>query len=480
MTVETTVIRNLAWLVAWDGERHVYLNGADLAFRNGTVIHAGADFAGSATREIDGGRYMAMPGLVNIHTHSTSEPLRKGLTDDCRSPGFWNSSLYEYLPAFANDADGARAALQVAMAELLLSGTTTVVDLSPAFDGWLDELAATGIRACIAPMFRDARWRTPDGHSLVYEWDEAAGERGLETAMRLVDLAGQHRDGRLFGMMAPAQIDTCTPGRLQTAHAHAASNGLAFQIHAAQSMTEFLEMTRRHGLTPIQWMDSLGILTRDTIVAHTIFLDHHPWLHWPTETDLDLVADRGATVAHCPTVFARRGFALQSLGRYLRRGINVGIGTDTFPHNMLEEMRTACTVARLVTGQVDDVTTGDVLHAATVAGAKALRRPDLGRLATGARADIVLIDLECPAMRPLHDPLRNLITVAADRAVAHVFIDGEQVVRDRCCLTVDLEAASLALDAAQARARQRTPGLDWAGRAAADLAPLSLPRRAGL
>src|SRR3546814_11248843 len=84
------------------------------------------------------------------------------------------------------------------------------------------------------------------------------------------------------------------------------------QIHAAQSVTEFHEIVGRTGLTSIQWMDAIGILSDNTIIGHGIFLDHHPWLHWTTRKDMGLLADRGATVAHCPTVFVRRALGRAS------------------------------------------------------------------------------------------------------------------------------------------------------------------------
>tara|TARA_Y100001934_G_scaffold41010_1_gene49081 strand:- start:502 stop:987 length:486 start_codon:yes stop_codon:yes gene_type:complete len=141
--MSATVVRNAAWVVAWDAakESHVYLRDADIAFDGGTISHVGGRYEGAAAVEIDGRDRLIIPGLVNIHTHPTSEPLRKGLTDETRSPNFWHSSLYEFLPVFANDRDGAIASMQVAMAELLMSGVTTVADLSIPFDGWLDTLA---------------------------------------------------------------------------------------------------------------------------------------------------------------------------------------------------------------------------------------------------------------------------------------------------------------------------------------------------
>lgn len=475
--VTTTLIRNAAWLIAWDGanKQHVYLRDADIAFRGGEIIHVGPGFGGKADRVIDGSKRLVMPGLINVHTHPTSEPLRKGITDETISPGFWHSSLYEFLTVFNTDDAGAKACMQVALAELLTSGVTTVADLSVPFDGWLDTLAESGIRACIAPMFRDARWYTDDGHLLKYEWNTANGRKGFENAQRLIELARQHPSGRLMGMVCPSQVDTCTPELLRDAHDFAKERNLPYQIHASQSVVEFHEMTRRTGKTPVQWLHSLGVLDDRSIIGHCIFVDEHPWLHWTTRRDLSILAETGTTVAHCPTVFVRRGITLRTFGEYRRKGINVGIGTDTYPHNFLEELRIAMHLSRTTAGTVPDAMTADVFDAATIGGAKALRRDDIGRLAVGAKADLVLVDIEHPAMRPLREPLRSLIHVAAERAVREVFVDGQQVVKDGKCLTIDIDAVSAALEEAQARSLRDVPQHDWAKRTADELAPMALP-----
>ena len=459
---ETTVIRNADWVVAFDKAKgeHVYLRDADVAFEGNRITHVGKGYEGKADVEIDGRNRVVMPGMINVHSHPTSEPLRKGITDETRSPGFWHSSLYEYLSTFENDPDGYAACMQVALAELLMSGCTTVADLSIAFDGWLDTLADSGIRAVIAPMYRDARWYTTDGHELKYDWNKENGRKGFEKAARLLDLAKQHPSGRLSGMVCPAQIDTCSPELIRDSYDLAVEKNLPFQIHAAQSVTEFLEMQRRHGLTPIQWMESIGALGEHSIIGHGIFLDHHPWLHWTTRKDLGLLADSGSTVAHCPTVFARRGITLRTFGGYLRAGVNMGIGTDTYPHNFLEEMRCVAMYARVIGESVDDLNTSDVFNAATMGGAKALRQPDIGGIAPGFKADIVLLDARHPAMMPLREPVRSLVYVAGDRAVNDVFVDGNQVVKDGKCLTIDLQAASEALQEAQQRSLKKVSKLE--------------------
>jgi cytosine/adenosine deaminase-related metal-dependent hydrolase len=473
----TTVIRNAAWLVAWDraANRHLYWRDADVAFRDRDIVFVGQDYGGAADRTIDGRDFLLMPGLIDIHSHPTSEPGNKGLLEELGSPGLGMSSLYEFMPIFRLGPEAARAASRVAISELLKSGVTTYVDLSGNRPGWADDIAETGIRAVLGPMFRSATWSTGDGRTVAYAWDAKAGDLGLKQAVDLVQRARQHPSGRISAMLAPSQLDTCTPELLRDSLAAARDLGVPLQVHAAQSVVEFNEITRRHGKTPIEFLDSLDLLGPDLIVGHGIFLNDHPWLHWPGSNDLALLADRGVTVAHCPTVFVRRGIALNHLGRYLKAGVNIGIGTDTFPHNMIDELRAAATLARVMAKDFRGASTEQVLHAATVGGAIALKRDDIGRIAVGAKADLVLVDLRHPYMRPVRDPLRSLIYSASDRPIRSVFVDGAEVVRDGRVLTIDVEAALDELAEAQTKALSGAPMRDWAKRSVEQMSPLTLP-----
>ncbi len=469
----TTLIRRADFLIAWDGAaaRHVYMPDADIAFTDGVIGFVGRNYEGMADEIIDGRGFMVMPGLVNIHSHPSSEPMNKGLTDEVGTPGLYNSSLYEYLPIFRGDAESVPACVRVALSELLLSGVTTVADLSMAHPGWLDLLAESGMRVCIAPMFRSARWYTRNGHVVEYAWDEASGEKQMAEALTLIERAEQHPSGRLFGMVVPAQIDTCSETLLRESAQEAKARGLSWQIHAAQSVSEFHEITRRHGHTPIGWLDHLGLLNERAIIGHGIFLDDHPSTRWHTERDLARLAETGTTVAHCPTVFARRGITLKDFGRYRRAGVNMGLGTDTYPHNMLDEMRLAAYLARTQATNPRTLTSEDLFMAATIGGATALGREDIGRLAPFCRADMVMVDITHPRMRPARDPLRSLIYAAGDRAVHSVFVDGERVVDDGRLLTIDHAAAAAILHEAQKRMMDQVPDRDWAHRGVDEIAP---------
>lgn len=474
-----TVIRNADVVLAWDAgaKQHVYLTDGDVAFEDGRLTFVGRGYAGPEDAAIPGAGLMVMPGLVNIHSHPSSEPMNKGFTDEVGTPGLYNSSLYEYLPIFRPDPDAVHSCVRVALSELLLSGVTTVADLSVAHPGWLDLLAESGLRVCVAPMFRSARWFTRNGHAVEYAWDERAGEKAMAEAFTLVERAEQHPCGRLFGMAVPSQIDTCTPGLLRDSRDEARRRGLSWQIHAAQSVVEFHEITRRHGFTPIGWLHEQGLLEGGrAILGHGIFLDHHPSTPWHTaDRDLGILAETGTTVAHCPTVFARRGITMRHFGKYRRAGVNMGVGTDTYPHNMLDEIRLAAYLARVQANDPRSVTTTELFEAATTGGARALGRDDIGRLAPGCRADLVLVDVTHPMMRPARDPVRSLIYAAGDRALKAVYVDGQRVVEDGEVLTIDYPAAAAHLHEAQKRVAARVPELDWAHRPVEAIAPPSFP-----
>jgi cytosine/adenosine deaminase-related metal-dependent hydrolase len=474
---DTTCIRNADWVVAWDegAARHGFLRGADVAFLGEEIVHVGPAYEGEVDNEIDGRDLVVMPGLVNVHSHPMSEPMNKGVTDEMGSRRLGMSGLYEYMPAFRPDAEGTAACAELAYAELLKSGVTTLVDLSVPWDGWIELMARSGLRGVLAPMYRSARWFTANGYTVEYEWDEKAGREAFDAALSLIERARQDPSGRLDGMLTPSQIDTCTEELLRDSAAVAKERNLSLQIHASQSVVEFNEMTRRHGITPIQWLEKIGFLGPGATVAHCIFVDHHSWVRWPTRRDRDILVETGTSVAHCPTVFVRRGILLQNFGDYAKAGINVGLGTDTFPHNFLEELRTAATLSRVAAEDVAVLGTGDALHAATIGGANILQRDDIGRLAPGAKADVVLIDARHPAMQPLRDPLRSLVYAAAERAVSDVYVGGRKVVAGGEVLTLDHAGAAAKVTEAQRRAEARVPEVDYAGRRHDELVPLSLP-----
>ncbi len=477
-----TCIRNADWIIAWDPAtgRHAYLRNADLVFEAGSITFIGRLYPGQADTEIDGSGLMVMPGLVDIHSHPSTEPFFRGIREEHGLPTMFMTGLYERSFAFRPDAPGRHAGKTTAYCEMLLTGITSVADLSGIDEGWIDLAAQSGLRVFLAPSYASARWHLENNWQLKYAWDEAAGRAGLDAALALIAQAQAHPCGRLSGVVSPAQIDTCTADLLRDSHDAAAQHNLPFTVHCAQSVTEFNEMTNRHGITPVQWANGLGILGPSTILGHAIFIDEHSWTRWHTHEDLDILARTQTNIAHCPSPFARYGQTLEDFGRYRRAGVNIGMGTDVAPHNLIEEMRLAATLARVAARDITTTSLADIFHAATAGGAAALGRTDIGRLAVGAKADIVLVDVKDRWMMPARDPLRSLVYTAADRAIDRVFVDGRLVMERGKVLTMDHAAALETLTEAQARMIAAVPQHDWARRGADELTPVSLPQVRGV
>jgi len=476
--MSATVIKNAAWVIAWDESlgRQVYRRGVDVAFTDDRISFVGRSYARAADKTIDGADRLVLPGLINIHSHPHHEPLYRGIREEHGLPGMHMTGLYERSQALqAPDVDARADSAEFAYCELLLSGVTSLVDISAPWDGWVELFAKSGMRGFLAPGYASARWTMEDDHELHYAWDPDRGRAGFAAALEVIEIAREHSCGRLSGVVSPMQIDTCEPDLLRDSRELARERGVPFTLHVSQSVTEVREMIRRHGMTPVQWADDLGLLGPGTILGHALFLDTHSWVRWHTKSDLKLLGDSGTAVAHCPTPFARYGHVMENFGDYLRAGVTMGLGTDCSPHNLIEEMRKATVLAHIAARDIHSVTAADLFHAATVGGATALMRDDIGRIAPGKKADLVLVDLACPQMQPDRDPLKSLIYHAADRAVRDVFVDGRQVVAERRVLTLDQQGAGGRLRAAQERMEALTPSRDYRRRSAAEITPLSLP-----
>jgi cytosine/adenosine deaminase-related metal-dependent hydrolase len=474
---KTTLIKNIAWGIIWneETEQHNYARDVDLVFRGDKIVYVGPGYAGEYDELIRGDELLVLPGLINIHSHAAHEPAEKGVRDEHYSPKF-NSGLYERMATFWMEPEGYQAAAMVGYCEMLKSGVTTVVDWSVPFQGWAEVMGQSGLRGYITPEYVTQTWKPIADGELEYSIKQDGGMADFEAAVRLIEQAEDHPSGRVHGAIGPGQIDTCSPELLRESHALAMSTGRPFMVHIAQLQLEFHHLMEEHGMTPIQYANNLGILGPTTILGHAIYIDEHSAiLSEGPKVDLELISNTGSSVAHCPTGFARGGIALESIARYRSAGVNLGIGTDLSPHNLIEEMRSAIIAGRMAGDTMQELGAADLLHMATVDGAKALNREDIGKLAQGMKADFVIVDLMHSSMRPVRDPLLNLIYHAADRGVRDVFINGERVVEGGMILTMDYEDALSRLGEAQQGMLDQVQHFDYAGRTIDEMIPLSLP-----
>lgn len=468
---------NVDWIVAWDEnlKSHSYIKGGDLVFDGNRISHVGMAHDGAADRVIEGAGLCLMPGLVDVHSHPASEVMYRGIREDHSVREHYMTGLYERSCSFPIDPEDLKIGAEVAYADLMLSGVTTLVDIAFPYPGWADVMERSGLRLFAAPGFNTARWHRDNVHELKYVEDVALGRRNFDAALKIVDQMVAHPSGRLSGVISPFQIDNNNAEMLVDSHAAARGRGLPWTTHAAQAVMEHQVMVQRHGITPIQYLDKLGLLGRGTILGHAITIDENSWIGWHTKRDLSLLGDSETAVAHCPTPFMRYGTILEHFGKYKDAGVVLAIGTDTIPHNMLEDLRYAAILGRVASRDGQVASTSDVFHAGTVGGARALMRDDIGKLAVGAKADIVVLDTTHPVMAPVRDPIVSLIHSAAERAVRDVYIDGNLVVENHQVLTLDRGEAAGQLAECQARMEAGVPDKDYLGRSSRDIAPLSLP-----
>jgi cytosine/adenosine deaminase-related metal-dependent hydrolase len=466
-------------IVAHDGGGHRLLRGGAVVFEDDRITFVGRDYAGAHDRSIDAAGHLVMPGLVNIHCHADVEAGGR-LMADCGRRDFLHAGFLNYnaappgvknLPARQDPWIGGRFAL----VEMLRNGCTTVVEIGVAAEEHATIAGELGMRAYLSPAYKSYDYRFGEGGRLVYELHEEAGLRALERAVSFVRKHAGSHGGRVQGMLFPFQVETCTPTLLQATRKAANELGVGIEIHAGQNLLEFHEILRRHGRTPIEYLADTGLLGPDAIVGHCIINSAHSLAGLPGGRDLEILAQSGASVAHCPLVFARRGNALESFHRFRAAGINVGLGTDTYPRDLISEMRWAALLCKVVEHDFTVATSAEVFSAATLGGARALGRADLGRLAPGAKADVVLVDMRKLRIGPYRDPIRALVQCATGDDVAAVIVDGRTVVEGGRVLGVD--ERQLLADAQREADRlwAEVPEWHWQKLSADELSPPSFP-----
>jgi len=465
-------------IIAYQDGGHRYLRNGIVTIEGDTVVHVGpADSDRSPVDEtIDATGKILTPGLINTHAHLYESPLDKSFVEDRGGRQFYLSGLFEYLPARSAAADdhAHRACVAFSMAELLRTGTTTIVEIGSYGDEVVAQAERFGIRAYVGQGYRSGRWYTDDGKTVKYAWDEAAGLTNMNAAIDFIERIDGKADGRVKGYLTPSQVDTCTEELLRRSRDAATSLGVPLALHVSQSVPEFQEMTRRHGKTPLEWLRDLGFLGPDVLLGHCIVLAGGSWAQYHGD-DMGILADTGSNVAHAVWVFARRGIAMESFARYLERGVNMTIATDTAPQSMIEALRWTAVVSKIVDRRTEVATAADVFTAATLGGAKALGRDDLGRISPGAKADLLIWSGQSLTMTPMRDPIKNLVYSAQAEDLETVLVAGNVVMRDRQIPGVDLAGLAADLQAGADRMWAGMPAGDWARRDVDTLSPQSFP-----
>jgi 5-methylthioadenosine/S-adenosylhomocysteine deaminase len=464
------------WIIAFDGRGHRLLRDGVVVLEGNRILHVGKRFDGSVDETVEVRDRVITPGLISTHAHIGGSPLDRSFIEDRGNPQFWYSGLFEMLPVRgdAQDEKAGQACIDFSMAELLRGGVTTVMEIGGQGEYVVERAAHSGLRVYMGLAFRSGRWLTRDGRRVAWEWHEEQGREGLRRAVDFYKkYDGAHGD-LVRCYFSPAQVDTCTPELLQEAKRWADQTGRPYTVHTSQSVLEFIEMLGRHGTTPIGWLRDLGVLGPNTVLGHAIIIGGSSWTNYPSG-DIKIMADAGCSVAHASWVFARRGVVMESFARYRAAGINMSLGTDTNPQSMIEAMRWAAVCSKIVERNTEATTAADVFNAATLGGARALGRDDLGRLAPGARADLVLWKAAAWGMTPLRDPVKNIVYNATAEDIDRVYVDGRLAVDKGRVLAADEAAIFAALQAGGERVWPSMKKFDWAGRGVDELSPQTYP-----
>jgi len=384
-----------------------------------TSCHS-SDHSREAHDVIDASGSLILPGLVNTHTHLPMV-LFRGLADDVPLMTWLNDHIFPAEERFINRETVYSASL-LAIAEMILSGTTTFCD-GYFFEGSVARaVIASGIRGIVSQGFIDSPVpNRPDPTKHVV---------AAETFMK------KWRDRS--PLLTPALIChspyICSPDTLKAIKAVSRDHGSLFQIHLAETREEVAILGERYGKKPVQYLQGLDLLDKDTVAAHCIWLE---------EDELDLLSQSEVKVAHTPESNMKLGAGVAPVPEMLRRGIDVGLGTDGCASNnnldLFGEMGMCAKVHKVFSSDPTVMKAEEVVEMGTLGGARVLGMADrIGSIAPGKCADIVLVDMNRPHLTPLYRPFSHLVYCASGSDVVTSIIGGRVVMRDRRLLTIDL------------------------------------------
>jgi cytosine/adenosine deaminase-related metal-dependent hydrolase len=435
------------WIVAFDGEEHRILRDGVIITEDNRIKHVGKSYSGAVDKWIDASHHLVSPGFICTHTHASSAPKDKSFIDDTGAKSLYMSSLGENLTALGKsiNPEDYHVYAKYSMAELLRSGCTTMVEIgmigSLGADTAVKYIDELGIRAVEGVGISDGRWKRIQSANFQTEWGELEdGLKKLDEADQFIKKYDGSVDGRIIGALYPSTVDQVSEKLQRAVREKADELNVPISIHAGQWVVEFQNMIRMYKKTPIEFLHHTGLLKNDLIIGHGWALAGHPLLAYPPvngTNDLVLLANSGATVSHDPLVFIKRGNKMHSHSRYLNAGVNVSIGCDTSPQDMLNEMRLASYVTKLAEWSCFSGTAREIYNSATLGGANGIGREDLGRLTTGCLADIVVINMETINNVPCRDPIKNIVNCATRSDVDFVMVNGEIVIEEGRLLTID-------------------------------------------
>ncbi|SEW27271.1 amidohydrolase [Natrinema salifodinae] len=382
----------------------------------GEIREIGPDLAADADETLDAGGSLVTPGFVNGHCHVAMTLLR-GYADDKPLDAWLQEDIW---PAEGElTADDVRAGAELGLVELIKSGTTAFADMYFHVPEVAAAVEEAGLRARL-------------GHGIVtIGRDEDAAREDARTSLEIAREYDGAADGRISTAFMPHSLTTVGSEYLEEFVPEAREAGVPIHYHANETADEVAPIVEEHGVRPLEYAVDRGMLEPEDFVAHGVHVDEH---------EIDLLAEAGTGVIHCPASNMKLASGMAPVQRMLDAGVTVGLGTDGAASNndlsMLDEARDAAMLGKLAADDASAVPAEAVVEMLTRGSADAIGL-ESGRLEEGAPADLAVIDLERPHLTPRHDLVSHLAYAAAAADVRHTICDGRVLMRDREVLSLD-------------------------------------------
>jgi len=415
-----------ATIVTMDADRRIVEDGV-IAVRGDAIAFVGTQqqFTSQALKgftskqTIDAKGKLILPGFINGHGHAAMTLLR-GLHDDVTLDEWLRKYIF---PAEAKNVteDFVRWGTRLAAAEQIRFGITTFADMYYFEDAVAEETKAAGMRGVLGETFID--FPAPDNktNAAMLEYTEKFLKRW-------------QGDPLIHAAAAPHSIYTCSKKTLQDSAALARKYHAPILIHVAEMKKELDDSMKQNGLTPVQYLDKLGILGSDVIAAHCIYVD---------ETDRKILAEKQVGCVHNPSSNMMLSSGVAPVVEERSAGVAVGLGTDGVAGSnndldLMEEMDLAAKLQKITKMDPRALGAKAVVEMATIEGAKALHmEKEIGSLEAGKKADLVIIGLDAPNAVPMYDVYSQIAYSLKGSDVETVIIGGRVVMRDKKVLTVD-------------------------------------------
>ena len=490
--------RNHLWLAgrACRGH-HTLWRDAELVYEGNAVLFVGERFEGAVDREIDARDKLVAPEFIDTHVHSGHRASHRLISDIGRGDYFGQPFLEISVaregtrvggdPRYVRPDDNSvmdelLLNARWTVAELLRNGITTFVEFGSQLrvqQALLQVVAELGIRAYLGPGFDSGRWIGGEGGKLVRVIDEASGEREFALALEFIDRHQGAQGDRVRGILVPREIETCTVALMRKAAQVAQERDLPAAIHAAYNIHEVFDIIREHQMTSIELLRDVGLMSDKLNIGHGNFTCDNPLMNYSGSHDLEIMGSHHCSISHCPVNVARRGRFLDNWETYRKAGVNIALGTDTYPRDMILQMRNASYFGKVASRNLKAATAAQVFEAATLGGARSVGRDDIGRLAPGSKADIVIIGLtggNTLRLGPVRDPIKSLVDCGIGDDVDTVIVDGVTRMENGRIPAVDFAELRTQAQAAGERVWSNWQNWDPHGRTADEMSPYSFPR----